>query len=115
LYEEYLGITPDSDTNGILQDIHWSAGLFGYFPTYAIGNLISAQLKSAIERDLGSIEQIISQQKFGELVSWLDTHIYRYGKKLTPEKLVQKATGEDLSANYFLSYLKEKYEKILNS
>lgn len=110
--QEYLGVRPDSDSNGVLQDIHWSLGVFGYFPTYALGNLMSTQLFNQIRKDVTDVEQQIATGHFEELLSWLRTHVHHYGRKLTATEILQRATGESLSSDSWVTYVEEKYSAI---
>ena len=110
--QEYLGVRPDTDSNGVLQDIHWSLGVFGYFPTYALGNLMSTQLFNQIRKDVTDVEQQITTGHFEELLSWLRTHVHHYGRKLTATEILQRATGESLSSDSWVAYVEEKYSAI---
>jgi carboxypeptidase Taq len=110
--EEYLGIVPPNDTKGVLQDVHWSAGLVGYFPTYALGNLVSAQLWDCIQRDLPNLEDQIGAGKFDELLAWLRENIHRHGAKFEPQELVQRVTGSKIDPEPYVRYLTEKFTKI---
>lgn len=109
--KEFLNITPDSDANGVLQDIHWSMGAIGYFPTYALGNLYSAQFSSIMEKEIdvkGSLEN-------GDLVNilnWLREKIHIYGASKSAEELAVDITGEKLNPEHFKKYLENKYKKI---
>jgi carboxypeptidase Taq len=110
--EEYLGVTPDNDAQGVLQDIHWSYGSIGYFSTYALGNLISAQLWEKINKDIPSLGDQIRKGKFDELLGWLRKNIHRYGRKYDPQDLVKKATGSRITAEPYIRYLTSKYSEI---
>ncbi len=110
--QEFFGITPPDDARGVMQDVHWSAGYFGYFPTYALGNLVSAQLWERIQRDLPGLEGDIEQGKFDALLNWLRVHIHNAGAKFEPQVLVQKVCGSKIAAPAYLRYLKEKYSQI---
>ena len=110
--EAYLGLRPGSDAEGALQDIHWSFGAIGYFPTYALGNLISTQLWQAAKADLGDLDEQIAQGSFGELRGWLRDKIHRHGRKLTATELLQRATGEGLRADSWLAYVRSKFGEI---
>jgi len=107
--QEYLGTSPSTDRDGVLQDVHWSAGSFGYFPSYALGNLNGAQLTQALRRDLPDFDGMVRRGDFTPIRSWLVEHIYRYGKMLTPLEVMQSATGEPLNARYQLDYFKTKF------
>ena len=110
--EEYLGITPDNDAQGVLQDIHWSYGSIGYFSTYALGNLISAQLWEKINKDIPNLGEQIRKGKFDELLAWLRKNIHRYGRKYDPQDLVKKATGSKITPEPYIRYLTRKYSEI---
>ncbi len=110
--EEYLGVTPPDDARGVLQDIHWSWGYFGYFSTYALGNLISAQLWEKIVRDIPDLEEQFSQGRFDSLLAWLRKNIHCHGRKYLPQELVQKVTGSKIDPAAFMRYLNKKYTQI---
>ena len=110
--ESCFGLTPPDDARGVLQDVHWSEGLFGYFPTYALGNLVSGQLWSAIHAALPDIEAQIGRGEFGNLLEWLRENIHRRGRKYLPGELVQMATGEPITSRYYLDYLTGKFGDI---
>ena len=111
-YDRYLGIRPKDFRDGILQDIHWSAGLVGYFPTYTLGNLYAAQLMRTIAHDVGNIEEIVERGEFREILKWLREHIHRWGRCYEPGSLVERATGQALSAQPLLDYLHTKLDPI---
>lgn len=111
--EEYLGIRPPTDTEGILQDIHWSmGGSFGYFPSYTLGAMYACQFYNALQKDMPDVETKIEQGKFGEIKSWLNEKIHRKGKLYPTPELVRQVTGEPLNPSHFIRYLKEKYQAI---
>ena len=110
--EEYLGILPDTDANGILQDMHWSIGLFGYFATYTLGNLISVQLWERYTKDDERWEERIRRGEFGALREWLRDAIHRHGRSYQPRELVARATGHPLSTEPYLDYLESKYGEL---
>jgi carboxypeptidase Taq len=110
--QEYLGITPPNDAQGILQDVHWSSGLVGYFPTYALGTLLSVQFWDKALEDVPSIPDDIAQGNFSTLHDWLRNHIYVHGRKYFPADLVQRVTGEPLQYHSFMRYLRDKYSEI---
>ena len=110
--EEYLGITPSNDAKGVLQDIHWSGGAIGYFSTYALGNLISAQLWEKINKDIPSLSDQIRKGNFAELLAWLRKNIHQYGQKYEPQQLVEKVTGSKITSEPYVRYLKKKYGEI---
>ncbi len=111
-YEKYLGIRPAKHADGILQDIHWSAGLIGYFPTYTLGNLYAAQLMEAARTTLTSLDRDISQGNFRPLLDWLRTSIHGFGQCYHPGELVQRACGNALDAKPLVNYLRQKLEPI---
>lgn len=106
-YEEYLGVSPKSDKEGILQDIHWSQGSFGYFPSYALGNAFGAQLYSYMKQNM-DFDGLLRQGKLAVIIGWLREHIHQYGKLKTSRELLKEATGEDFNPKYYIEYLKEK-------
>lgn len=108
--KEYLGVTVADDRDGCLQDVHWSYGSFGYFPTYTIGNLYSASILAAIQRDLDWSEQL-KQLRFEPIRDWLRTHIHRHGARFLPEKLMRQ-NGIELGADDYLSYIQDKYSAL---
>ncbi len=109
---EYLGLTPPDDTHGILQDIHWSLGIMGYFPTYSIGNLLAAQLWEKANQDMPELPAQIARGEFAPLLGWLREKIHRHGRKYLPGELIQRATGEPLQSRSYLRYLTEKYSEL---
>jgi carboxypeptidase Taq len=112
--QEYLGVTPPNDEKGVLQDIHWSGGSIGYFSTYALGNLISAQLWEKINQDIPDLVEQIRQGKFEILLGWLREKIHRHGAKFEPQELVQKVTGSKIDPAPYVRYLTKKYSEIYN-
>lgn len=110
--KEYLGLTPPDDSRGVLQDVHWSHGDFGYFSTYALGNLVSAQLWETIHKDLPNLEKSISEGDFKPLLDWLREKIHWHGSKFEPKDLIRKTTGADISPEPYMRYLKAKYSEI---
>ena len=111
-FEEYLGLTPPDDAMGVMQDIHWSAGLFGYFPTYALGNLVASQLWERLLADIPDIEAQIEKAQFGELLTWLREKVHIFGGKFMPTELIKRATGSDLTPEPYLNYLRSKFGEI---
>ncbi len=109
---EYLGITPPNDAQGVLQDVHWSGGSIGYFSTYALGNLVSAQLWEKINKDIKNLDDQIRAGKFDELLHWLHEKIHIYGHKYDPQVLVQKVTGSKIDPAAYVRYLTKKYSEI---
>ncbi len=103
-----------NDIEGCLQDVHWSEGMFGYFPSYLLGHLISAQLTATLERELGPIGKIIEVGNFNLLIDWLRKNVYHYGRSVNAEELVAKVSSKPLSEKYFLGYLESKVEQLIN-
>ena len=109
---DYLGITPPNDAEGVLQDMHWSGGLIGYFPTYTIGTVLSVQFYEAAVRDAPEIPDGIARADFAPLLGWLQEHIYRHGRKFTPDELVRRATGRSIDPEPYLRYLRDKFGRL---
>jgi carboxypeptidase Taq len=108
-YEEYLGIRPDTDAEGCLQDIHWSHGSFGYFPTYSLGSVMAAQLWAAFEDEHPDAYDDVREGDFSALQSWLGENVHDHGARYETNELVVEATGEDFAADAFVDYVTEKY------
>ncbi|MCA9145114.1 MAG: carboxypeptidase M32 [Planctomycetaceae bacterium] len=108
-YRDYLGIEPPSDANGVLQDVHWSAALIGYFPTYALGNLYAAQFFAQAAKDVGPLDEQFERGEFTGLLGWLREKIHQQGQRYTARELVEKVTGKPLSHDALINYLREKY------
>ena len=103
-----LGLDVPDDAQGVLQDVHWGAGLIGYFPTYTLGNLMSAQLWEAIRAALPDLDAQVEEGDFGPLTAWLFEHVHRHGRKFPPGELLRRATGREREVEPFLAYLREK-------
>jgi len=110
--ETYMGITPQNDADGVLQDVHWSGGMIGYFSTYALGNLVASQLWEKINEDIPDLSIHVQSGAFSTLLAWLRKNIHRHGAKFEPQELVQRVTGEKINARAYMRYLNEKYQKI---
>ncbi|MCA8973087.1 MAG: carboxypeptidase M32 [Planctomycetes bacterium] len=108
LYRDYLGVEVPDDRRGCLQDVHWSCGLFGYFPTYTLGNLYAAQLAAAADRALGGLAPLLAKGEFAPLREWLREAVHRHGRRLSPGDLCLQATGAPLSSAPFFTYLESK-------
>lgn len=111
MYYKYLGIRPDDMASGILQDIHWSQGSFGYFPTYALGSAISAQIMHKLEEDI-DVDGELEKGNLKVLTDYLGEHIHQYGALFDLDDLLKKATGEEFDPHYYIDYLKDKYTKL---
>lgn len=109
---EYLGIVPRDDAEGALQDVHWSSGAFGYFPTYTVGNLLSAQLYEAAAVARPEIPEEMERGAFDALRAWLAESVWRHGRKYDPDELVTRATGRPLEPGPYLRYLGEKFGEL---
>lgn len=109
MYQQYLGLKPPSDTEGVLQDIHWSAGLIGYFPTYSLGNLFAAQLFEAADRELGGLALAFARGQFDGLLDWLRTKVHRVGCTWTATDLIEHITDQPLSHEALVRHLKSKF------
>jgi carboxypeptidase Taq len=110
LMDAYLGVTPDDAAEGPLQDIHWT-GRFGGFPTYTVGSVLAAQLTAAMDEDL-DVEGCIRDQAFDRLRGWMTEHVHRHGQGYPADELIEVATGEPLTAEYFLEYAREKFGEL---
>ena len=109
---EYLGVRPETDAEGCLQDVHWSNATFGYFPTYSLGSVLAAQLHAAAQTRLGDLDDVISESGFEPIKTWLQENVHRHGKRYRTDDLIEAATGEPLTPTYFLDYLEDKYGRL---
>ncbi len=112
--QAYLGLTPPNDALGVLQDVHWSGGLIGYFPTYALGTMLASQLFEQIRVDLPNLDEHIEAGQFAPLLDWLRRNVHRHSAKFTPDELVRRITGRPLEAGPFVRYLRAKYGEMYN-
>ena len=110
--QDLLGITPADDAQGCLQDIHWSMGILGYFPTYALGNLYAAQFYTAAQDALGDLSELIARGELAPLREWLRENIHRHGQRFRAHELVERVTGESLAPQPFLTYLRDKFRPL---
>jgi carboxypeptidase Taq len=110
--EEYLGLTPPNDADGVLQDVHWSSGYLGYFSTYALGNLVSAQLWETINTDIHDLSEQIRRGEFESLTGWMREKIHRHGSKFEPQELVKRVTGSKIDPAPYMRYLTTKYSRV---
>jgi carboxypeptidase Taq len=111
-FEKYFGIKPPDNAQGCLQDVHWSAGLIGYFPTYTLGNLYSAQFFAKADKDLGGLDKDFEKGEFNRLLGWLRKNIHEHGKRYRADELVKKVTGEPLSHKYLIDYMTKKFGEL---
>jgi carboxypeptidase Taq len=110
--QRYFGLTPPSDSQGILQDVHWSGGGIGYFPTYSLGNILAAQLFESAAAAIPNLQAEIQNASFAPLLNWLTTHVHQHGKKYPPQELVKRATGRPLATEPYLRYLNDKFSEV---
>jgi carboxypeptidase Taq len=110
--KEYLNIVPPSDAEGVLQDVHWSFGAFGYFPTYTLGNLYAVQFYDQARLEIPHLEDEIAAGQLLVLRRWLGQKIHRWGRMFTPERLAQRVTGVSLTPEPFLRYVERKYGEL---
>ena len=111
-YQDFLGVEVPHATCGILQDVHWAEGLFGYFPTYSLGSFYAAQFFAKAGQDIPDLEAQIARGELKNLLKWLRYHIHQHGQKYTSEELCMRITGEGLNLNYFMDYARKKYAAI---
>lgn len=109
---EYLQITPKNDSEGILQDIHWSDGTFGYFPSYLLGNIYDGMYLEKIEEELGSVDELLAAGRISEITKWLNEKIHWYGSTRTPKETIEAVCGREVSAEPLIRYFTKKYTKI---
>ena len=111
-YRQFLGLEVDSAKVGILQDVHWAEGLFGYFPTYSLGSFYAAQFYKQASLEIPDLETKIASGNLKPLLRWLRENIHQHGQRFSSEDLCRKVTGEGLNVDYFMDYLKEKYAQV---
>jgi carboxypeptidase Taq len=109
---EYLGVVPETDAEGVLQDIHWPSGLVGYFATYTLGNVLAAQLFEQVAREIPGLAEQFASGEYSPLLAWLRDRIHRHGRKYTLDELARRATGRPLTAEPYLRYLRAKFSEI---
>jgi carboxypeptidase Taq len=110
--QEYLGLTPPTNAQGVLQDIHWSGGDLGYFPTYSLGNMYAAQLEAALRREIPEYQEAVERGEFAIITRWMTEKVHRYGKTRQPADIIRSATEEGINADYLISYLENKYSDV---
>ncbi|MDX2007545.1 MAG: carboxypeptidase M32, partial [Meiothermus sp.] len=110
--QDYLGVTPPGDSEGVLQDIHWSHSNIGSFPCYTIGNIMASQLYEAAGQQISGLEASLAQGDYAPLREYLTRHVYRYGRTFSPDELLTKATGQALDAEPYLGYLETKFRAL---
>ena len=110
--KEYLGIIPPDDTKGVLQDVHWAGGSFGYFPSYTLGNIYSAQIYNAAKKEIKNFEELVEKGELIKIKDWLAEKIHKHGKLLKPEEILLQVAGEGINPKYLIDYLENKYKEI---
>ncbi|MDO4332196.1 MAG: carboxypeptidase M32 [Eubacteriales bacterium] len=110
--EELLGIRPSNDAEGILQDMHWSDGSFGYFPSYLLGNIYDGMFLEQIEKELGSLDTILAEGRIREITAWLNEKIHKHGSLYNSREVLQRVCGREISAKPLLDYFNKKYSEI---
>ena len=108
-YQDYLGITPHDSKTGFLQDVHWACGDFGYFPSYALGHIISSQIEQKLVKDLAPISELIAEERIPDITKWLKENIHQRAFTQDPSDLIKTVTGEELNTAPFLKYLENKF------
>ncbi len=108
-FKEYLGLDVPEDRLGVLQDVHWSGGSFGYFPTYALGNVVGLQIWERARTELPDLDEQFARGEFGPLHEWLREHVYRHGRKFTPQELLERVVGGGMDAGPYVRYLLDKF------
>jgi len=111
-YRDYLGLNIENDSEGVMQDTHWASGLYGYFPSYTLGNIYSGQILSTMEKNLPEWKDQSGRGNFRDIKKWVIKNVYSYGNLYYPPDLIKKITGEELSVKPYLSYLNQKYSKL---
>jgi carboxypeptidase Taq len=111
-YKAYLGVRVPDNARGALQDVHWSQGMVGYFPTYAFGSAVGAQLRAAMVRQGMDFAGLLENGNLAPIREWLRTHIWQHGRAKDSTEIIRDACGEEFSARYFCDYLVEKYSRI---
>lgn len=111
-YKQYLGVEPQNDSEGCLQDVHWSGGMIGYFPTYSIGNILSYQFWNRLQSELPGAKAKMAEGNFSEIHDWLDSKIYKMGRKLSPKDLIRSVTGKAMDQTDYVNGLTAKYSAI---
>ena len=110
--QEYLQITPANDAEGILQDMHWSDGSFGYFPSYLLGNIYDGMYLEEITKEIGDVDTILREGRIGEITKWLNEKIHQYGSTRLPKEVIEKVCGKEVSAQPIIDYFKKKYTEV---
>ncbi len=112
MYQKYLGVSADNDKEGVLQDVHWAHGSFGYFPTYSLGSFYAAQFYNTATKQIDGLEEQFAAGKYGEFHQWLKEKVHRHGRHYRSDELCQMITGQGLDINSFIQYASQKYQGI---
>jgi len=112
LYYQYLGVKPQDDKTGVLQDVHWSHGSFGYFPTYTLGSFYAAQFFHQAKKDIAGLDVQVTKGEFTSLLAWLHEKVHRHGRRYNSEELCERITGRKLDTSFFMRYIEEKYKRV---
>ena len=111
-YEKYLGVKIENDSEGVMQDTHWASGLFGYFPSYALGNIYSGQLLAKMQKDIPEWKTQLAEGNFKQIKQWLIKNVHSYGNLYDPADLIRIITGDEINVEHYLRYLNEKYARL---
>lgn len=109
--QQYLGVVPQNDSEGLMQDVHWAEGLFGYFPTYLIGNIYDGMFMEAIEKNIGSIDTLLKNGNIKEITKFLNEKIHNYGGVYTYDEIMEKVCGKEITPEPIIKYYQKKYKK----
>jgi carboxypeptidase Taq len=112
---EYLGLQPPDLAGGVLQDVHWSDMSIGYFPTYALGNVVSVQLWERAEADVGDFDELFERGEFAPLAEWLREHVHRFGRTYEPRELLLRTVGSGMDPEPYLGYLQRELQELFGS
>ena len=111
-YKDYLGLKIEDDSEGVMQDTHWASGSFGYFPSYALGNIYSGQILSAMEKDSPNWRGLLSKGDFNSIKHWLSNNVYAYGNLYDPADLLRRITGEKINVGHYIGYVDAKFSRL---
>ena len=111
-YEAYLGIRPKTDSEGVLQDMHWASGYIGYFQCYVMGNFYDGHYYNLMRREIPDMYDQVAHGYFENIIKWQTEHVHKYGRLFTPSQLLKKIDGQELQAKYYIDYINEKYSQI---
>ncbi|MHA1331268.1 MAG: carboxypeptidase M32, partial [Candidatus Hodarchaeales archaeon] len=111
-YKEYLGVDIENDSEGVMQDTHWAGGAFGYFPTYALGNIYNAHLLAFMKKDIPNFNDLVREGNLKPIIDWLIEKVHKPSNLYDPPELIKRITGEEINPKYFIEYIQEKYSKI---